>query len=106
LLDNFFLSPTNDLPSTYQDLGVIMKYIRIEYHSIDACTNYHIIYYGKYALETKFPQYQINRYQTNQVTNKCASQISSQYSHNPKFAMTIQVPKHSTFYRLPCMTHK
>ena len=54
LLGEFFLPPSNNLPHTYRDMCVIMKYIGREYHDIDACSIYHIIYYGQYALEKKF----------------------------------------------------
>ena len=40
----------------------------MDYQAIDACTNDHIIYYGKYASENKFPQCEISKYRTHQVT--------------------------------------
>jgi hypothetical protein len=45
----------------------------MEYQAIDAFINDHIIYYGKYALEMKCSQCQINIYQIDQVTKKNAS---------------------------------
>ena len=47
-----------------------MKEIGVEYQSIDACPNHHIIYYGQYASENKWPQCEISRYRTSQVTIK------------------------------------
>ena len=56
LLGEFLLPESNIFPITYIYLYVIMKYIGMEYQVIHACPNDHIIYYGKYALEIKFPQ--------------------------------------------------
>ena len=47
-----------------------MKEFGMEYQSIDACPNYHITYYGQYALENEFPKCQTSRYRTNKVTKK------------------------------------
>jgi hypothetical protein len=68
LLGEFLLPSSNTLPCTYRELSAIMKDIGMEYKVIDACPNDHVIYYGKYASEVKFPQCQINRYRTDQVT--------------------------------------
>jgi hypothetical protein len=62
------LPSSNILPRTYRDLHAIMKYIGMEYQSIDACPDDHIIYYGQHASKTKCPVCGINRYQTDQVT--------------------------------------
>ena len=43
------LPSLNILPRTYQDLHAIMKYIGMEYQSIDACPDDHIIYYGQHT---------------------------------------------------------
>jgi hypothetical protein len=56
------LPSSNILPRTYRDLLAIMKYIGMEYQTIDACSNDHIIYYGHHALKTKYPQCHISRY--------------------------------------------
>ena len=45
-----------------------MKEIGVEYQAIDACPNDHIVYYGQFALENKYPQCEISRYRTDQVT--------------------------------------
>ena len=47
-----------------------MKEIGMEYQAIDACPNDHIIYYGQYASEYKFPQCEISRYRTDQLTKE------------------------------------
>jgi hypothetical protein len=68
LLDEFLLPSSNILPRTYRYLHAIMKDIGMDYQTIDACPNDHIIYYGQHASKTKCPQCLISRYQTNQVT--------------------------------------
>ena len=52
-----------------------MKEIGVEYQSIDACSNNHIIYYGQYASEKKFPQCEISRYWTDQVTKEVPHKV-------------------------------
>jgi hypothetical protein len=47
----------------------------MEYQAIDGCTNDHIIYYGQYASEIKCPQFQISRYQIDQVTKKVPQKV-------------------------------
>ena len=44
LLGEFLLPSSNILPRTYQDLHAIMKDIGMDYQTIDACPNDHIIY--------------------------------------------------------------
>ena len=41
--------------STYREIYVIMKEFGMGYQAIDACPNDHIIFYGKYALESECP---------------------------------------------------
>jgi hypothetical protein len=53
LLGEFMLPSSNILPRTYRDLHAIMKDIGMEYQSIDACPDDHIIYYGQHASKTK-----------------------------------------------------
>jgi hypothetical protein len=53
LLGEFLLPSSNILPCTYRDLHAIMKDIGMEYQSIDACPDDHIIYYGQHASKTK-----------------------------------------------------
>jgi hypothetical protein len=47
-----------------------MKYIGMDYQTIDACPNDHIIYYGQHASKTECMQCLISRYRTNQVTKR------------------------------------
>jgi hypothetical protein len=44
-----------------------MKDIGMDYQTIDACPNDHIIYYGQRASKTECPQCLISRYRTDQV---------------------------------------
>jgi hypothetical protein len=46
-LGEFFLPSSNNLPHTYREMCAIMKYIIMEYHTIDEFVNDHIIHYGK-----------------------------------------------------------
>ena len=57
----------------------------MEYQAIDACTNDHIIYYGKYASENKFPQCEISRYRTDQVTKKAPHKVLRYIPIIPRF---------------------
>jgi hypothetical protein len=59
-----------------------MKEIGMDYQTIDACPNDHIIYYGQYALENECPQCQISRYRTDKASKKVSSQSSSLYYDN------------------------
>jgi hypothetical protein len=59
LLGEFLLPSSNILPCTYGYLHVIMKDIGMEYQSIDACLDHHIIYYGQNALK-KNAQYVVS----------------------------------------------
>ena len=52
LLGEFMLPSSNILPCTYHDLHAIMKDIGMEYQSINACPDDHIIYYGQHASKT------------------------------------------------------
>jgi hypothetical protein len=54
LLGEFLLPSSNILPRTYQDLHAIMKDIGMEYQSIDACPDDHIIYLTQFM---KLPYY-------------------------------------------------
>jgi hypothetical protein len=75
LLGEFLLPSSNILPCTYRYLHAIMKYIGIEYQSIDACPDDHIIYYGQNALKTKCPVCGISRYRTDQVTKMMPQKV-------------------------------
>ena len=56
LLGDFLLPSLNILPHRYRDLHAIMKVIGMDYQTIDACPNYHIIYYGQHASKIEFLQ--------------------------------------------------
>jgi hypothetical protein len=75
LLSDFFLPPSKTLPRTYREMHAIMKDIGMEYHTIDAFPNDHIIYYGQNTYKTKFPQCQISIYRTDQVTKKVPQKV-------------------------------
>jgi hypothetical protein len=68
LLGEFLLPSSNILPHTYRNLHAIMKDIGMEYQSIDACLDDHIIYYGQQASKKIFPVCGISKYQTDKVT--------------------------------------
>ena len=59
---------SNILPRTYQNLHAIMKDIGMEYQTIYACPNDHIIYYGQHTFKTGCPGCHISRYRTDQET--------------------------------------
>jgi len=67
LLGEFLLPSSNILPLTYRDLHAIMKDIGMEYQSIDAFLDDHIIYYGQHVTKTRWLICGISRYQTDQV---------------------------------------
>jgi hypothetical protein len=52
-----------------------MKDIGMDYQTIDACPNDHIIYYRQHASKTECPQYIISRYRTNQVTKRVPQKV-------------------------------
>ena len=66
----FLLPPSNILPHTYRDLSLIMKEIGMQYETIHACPDDHVIYYNQNEFETEFPECHISRYRTYQVTKK------------------------------------
>ena len=52
-----------------------MKDIGMDYQTIDACPNDHIIYYGQHASKTECPQCLISRYRTDQVTKRVPRKV-------------------------------
>jgi hypothetical protein len=52
-----------------------MKDIGMDYKIIDACHNYHIIYYGQHASKTECLQCLMSRYRTNQVTKRVSRKV-------------------------------
>ena len=85
LLGEFLLPPSNNLPHKTREVFLIMKEIGLEYQSIDACTNDHIIYYGQYASKNKFPQCEISKYRTNQVIKKVHCKVLRYIPIIPRF---------------------
>jgi hypothetical protein len=75
LLGEFLLPLSNILPRTYQGLHAIMKDIGMDYQTIDACPNDHIIYYGQHASKTECLQCLISRYRTDQVTKRVPRKV-------------------------------
>ena len=57
----------------------------MEYQAIDACPNDHIIYYGQYASENKFPQCEMSRYWNDQVTKNVPHKILCYIPIIPRF---------------------
>jgi len=69
------LPSSNILPCTYIYLHAIMKDIVMEYQSIDACLDDHIIYYEQHASKTKCPVCGISRYWIDQVTKMVSHKV-------------------------------
>jgi hypothetical protein len=70
LLGEFLLPLSNILPRTYQGLHAIMKDIGMNYQTIDACPNDHIIYYGQHSSKIECLQCLISIYRIDQVTKR------------------------------------
>ena len=53
LIGEFLLPPSNVLPRSYRELCAFMKYIGMEYQTIDVCLEDHVIYHkeNEYAIE-------------------------------------------------------
>jgi hypothetical protein len=75
LLGEFLSLSSNILPRTYRGLHAIMKDIGMDYQTIDACPNDHIIYYGQHTSKTKCPQCLISGYRTDQVTKRVSRKV-------------------------------
>jgi hypothetical protein len=52
-----------------------MKDIGMDYQTIDACSNEHIIYYGQHASKTECMQFLISRYRTDQVKKRVPRKV-------------------------------
>jgi hypothetical protein len=52
-----------------------MKDIGMDYQTIDACPNEHIIYYGQHASKKECLQCLISRYRTDQVTKRVPQKV-------------------------------
>ena len=55
LIGDIILPASNTLPRTYREMCVVLKDLGIEYNTIDACPNDHIIYYGQDASKSECP---------------------------------------------------
>ena len=75
LIGECFLPPSNILPFSYQELSVIMKDIGIEYQTIHACPNDHIIYHKQHEIATQFLNCHIIRYWSYQLTKKVPHKV-------------------------------
>ena len=54
----------------YRDMCVILKDIGLDYNTVDACHNYHIIYYRQHASKSECPKCGISKYITDHITNE------------------------------------
>jgi hypothetical protein len=79
------LPSSNILPRTYRGLNAIMKDIGMDYQTIDACPNDHIVYYGQHASKTECLQCLISRYRTNQVTKRVSQKVLRHIPIIPRF---------------------
>jgi len=75
LLGEFLLQSSNILPHTYRGLHDNMKDIGMDYQTIYACPNDHIIYYGQHDSKTECPQCLISIYRTDQVTKRMPEKV-------------------------------
>ena len=96
MLGEFLLPTSNILPRTYREVSLIMKEIGMEYQSIDACPNDHIIYYGQYALENECPRCQISRYRTDKVSKKLPRKFLRYIPIIPCFQRLFRLEKPTT----------
>ena len=58
-----------------------MKHIGMKYQSIDACPQDHVIYHKEHKNTIKCLEFNMSRYQDDQVTKKGVSQASSLHPH-------------------------
>jgi hypothetical protein len=84
LLGEFLLPSSNILPRTYRGLHVIMKYIAMDYQTIDACPNDYIIYYGQNSSKIECPQCLIGIYRTDQVTKRVPQKVLCHIPISPR----------------------
>jgi hypothetical protein len=61
-LGEFLLPSSNILARAYRDLYAILKDIGMDYQTIDAFSNDHIIYYGQHASKIECQQCLISIY--------------------------------------------
>ena len=75
LIGDYLLPPSNVLPRSYQELCATMRHIGIEYQSIDACTQDHVIYHKEHENATECPEFHTSRYRDDQVTKKVPCKV-------------------------------
>ena len=75
LIGEFLLPPSNVLPRSYRELCAFMKYIGMEYQTIDACPKNHIICHKKHEHAIECTKYHMRKYQDDQVTKKVPCKV-------------------------------
>ena len=75
MIGDYLLPPSNALPPLYQELCAIMKHIGIEYQSLDAFPQDHIIYHKEHESAKEFLECHTRRYQDDQVTKKVSRKV-------------------------------
>ena len=75
LIGECLLPPSNILPHSYQELSTIMKDIGMEYQTIHACPNEHIIYHKQHEFAIECPDFHISRYRSDQITKKVPHKV-------------------------------
>lgn len=75
LIGVYLLPPSNILPRSYRELGATMKHIGMEYQSIDACPQDHVIYHKEDENAIECPKCHTRRYRDGQVTKKVPCKV-------------------------------
>ena len=75
MIAEFLLPPSNILPHTYQYLSSTMKEIEMQYETIHAFPDDHVMYYNQHEFGTECPECHISRYRTDQVTKKVPHKV-------------------------------
>ena len=75
LICEFLLPPSNIFSHSYRELFAIMKDIGLEYQTIHACLNDHIIYHKQHEFAIECPICHISRYQSYQITKKVSHKV-------------------------------
>ena len=75
LIGECLLPPSNILPRSYRELSAIMKDIGMEYQTIHACLNDHIIYHKQHEFATECPIFYISRYRSDQIIKKVPCKV-------------------------------
>lgn len=85
LLCDILLPASNTLPRTYREMCAVLKDLGMEYNTIDACPNDHIIYYGQHASKSECPECGTSRYRIDQVTDKVPRKVLRHIPIIPRF---------------------